>query len=149
MVLDADGLNRLAGQPREREDWILTPHPGEAARLLGIDTAEVQRDRFASVRELAGRFRAVVVLKGFGTLIGAPDGRIALCPFGTPAMATAGMGDALTGIIASLRGQGLGAFEAARAGVVLHAWAAEAAAADRRVVRAGRVIEHLHHVLPR
>jgi NAD(P)H-hydrate epimerase len=149
LVLDADGLNRLAERPREREDWVLTPHPGEAARLLGIDTAEIQRDRFASVRELAGRFRAVVVLKGFGTLVGAPDGRIAVCPFGTPAMATAGMGDALTGVIASLYGQGLAPFDAARAGVVLHARAAESAAADRRVVRAGRVIDHLHHVLPR
>jgi NAD(P)H-hydrate epimerase len=148
LVLDADGLNRLADDRLERDDWILTPHPGEAARLLGVATDEVQRDRFASVRELAGRYRAVVVLKGFGTLVGAPDGRIAVCPFGTPAMATAGMGDALTGIVASLRGQGLAPFDAARAGVVLHARAAEAAAAGRRQVLAGRVIDHLHSVLP-
>ncbi|NKI34663.1 NAD(P)H-hydrate dehydratase [Wenzhouxiangella sp. XN79A] len=148
LVLDADGLNRLADARLERDDWILTPHPGEAARLLGVSPAEIQRDRFAAVRELAGRYRAVVVLKGFGTLVGAPDGRIAVCPFGTPAMATAGMGDALTGIVASLRGQGLAPFDAARAAVVLHARAAEAAAEGRRQVLAGRVIDHLHVVLP-
>jgi len=148
LVLDADGLNRLADDRLQRDDWILTPHPGEAGRLLGIGSDEVQRDRFAAVRELAGRYAAVVVLKGFGTLVGAPDGRIAVCPFGTPAMATAGMGDALTGIVASLRGQGLAPFDAARAGVVLHARAAEAAAQGRRQVLAGRVIDHLHAVLP-
>ncbi len=153
LVLDADGLNRLAegrnGRRLERDDWILTPHPGEAARLLGVDGAEVQRDRFAAARELAGRYHAVVVLKGFGTLVAAPDGRLAVCPFGTPAMATAGMGDALTGLLASLLGQGLVAFDAARAGTVLHARAAEVAAEGRRQVLAGRVIDRLHRVLPR
>ncbi len=152
LVLDADGLNRLAegrdGRRQERDDWILTPHPGEAARLLGVDSREVQRDRFAAARELAGRYHAVVVLKGFGTLVAAPDGRLAVCPFGTPAMATAGMGDALTGILASLLGQGLAPFDAARAGTVLHARAAEVAAEGRRQVLAGQVIDHLHRVLP-
>ncbi|MBY6203584.1 NAD(P)H-hydrate dehydratase [Halomonas denitrificans] len=153
LVLDADGLNRLAegrdGRRLERDGWILTPHPGEAARLLGVDSQEVQRDRFAAARELAGRYHAVVVLKGFGTLTAAPDGRLAVCPFGTPAMATAGMGDALTGILASLLGQGLAPFDAARAGTVLHARAAEVAAGGRRQVLAGQVIDGLHRVLPR
>jgi len=148
VVLDADGLNLLAARGRQRGDWILTPHPGEAARLLDIDTAEVQRDRFAAARALARRFSAVTVLKGFGSLIAAPDGRVALCPFGNPAMATAGMGDALTGIIASLVGQGVGLFDAACAGVVLHARAGDRAARGRRSILAGELIDAVARVLP-
>ena len=147
MVLDADGLNLLAEQSMARGRWILTPHPGEAARLLGSDTAAVQRDRFAAARVLARRHDAVVVLKGAGSLIAEPDGRVAVCPFGTPAMATAGMGDVLTGIIASLIGQGLDLAAAARLGVVLHARAGERAAAGRRNILAGELIEALPGVL--
>ncbi|MFN2333918.1 MAG: NAD(P)H-hydrate dehydratase, partial [Wenzhouxiangellaceae bacterium] len=99
-MIDADGLNLLAEAPdeRPRQARVLTPHPGEAARLLRVPIAEIQRDRFAAVRELAVRFDAVVVLKGAGSLIADADGQVALCPFGNPAMASAGMGDALTGI---------------------------------------------------
>jgi NAD(P)H-hydrate epimerase len=132
VVLDADGLNLLVDDGFERENWILTPHPGEAGRLLQVSTADVQRDRFAAVRELAKRYRAVVVLKGAGSLVADPAGQVALCPFGNPAMATAGMGDALTGIIASLVGQGDQSngllFGAACAGVVVHALAGDRAA---------------------
>lgn len=148
LVLDAGGLNLLANHDRQRDQWILTPHPGEAARLLACDTAEVQRDRFAAVRALAARYRAVVVLKGFGSLIADPAGRVAVCPYGNPAMATAGMGDALTGIIASLVGQGLDLFDAACAGVVLHARAGDAAARHRRSILAGELIDALPWVLP-
>lgn len=148
LVVDADGLNLLAEAPRTRADWILTPHPGEAARLLGCSVAEVQQDRFAAVRELARRYGAVAVLKGAGSLIAAPEGRVAVCPYGTPAMATAGMGDALTGIVASLRGQGLTAFDAACCGVLLHARAGEAAALGRRCILAGELIDALPKVLP-
>jgi NAD(P)H-hydrate epimerase len=110
---------------------VLTPHPGEAARLLGTDIAAVQRDRFASARELARRFNAVVVLKGAGSLIAAPDGELALCPWGNPGMASGGMGDVLTGVIVGLLGQGLSAFDAAQLGVALHARAGDAAARER------------------
>ncbi len=148
LVLDADGLNLLAGHGFERENWILTPHPGEAAHLLGVSTAGIQRDRFKSVRALADRFNAVVVLKGAGSLIADPAGRIAVCPYGNPAMATAGMGDALTGIIASLAGQGLELFDAACVGAVLHALAGDRAARHRRAILAGELIDALPRVLP-
>ncbi|MFW5926690.1 MAG: NAD(P)H-hydrate dehydratase [Wenzhouxiangella sp.] len=148
LVVDADGLNLLADAPMTREDWILTPHPGEAARLLGTDVTEVQGDRFAAVRALAERFHAVVVLKGHGSLIADTEGRTAVCPFGNAAMASAGMGDALTGIVASLRGQGLDAFEAACCGVLAHALAGDRAARGRRQILATDLIAALPAVLP-
>jgi len=148
VVLDADGLNLLAERGFDRENWILTPHPGEAARLLAVTTAEVQRDRFGAARAIAARFNAVVVLKGVGSLIASPGGRVGVCPFGNPAMATAGMGDALTGIIGSLVGQGVELFDAACAGVVLHARAGDAAAENRQAILAGELIDALPRVLP-
>lgn len=148
LVLDADGLNLLAQSDQQAGRWVLTPHPGEAARLLKTSVAEVQADRFASARELARRFEAVVVLKGHGSLIADPRGQVAVCPYGNPAMATAGMGDALTGIIASLIGQGLGLYHAARCGLMVHALAGDAAAAKRRQILASDLIEHLAEVLP-
>lgn len=152
VVLDADGLNLLAEHGFERQNWILTPHPGEAGRLLEVSTADVQRDRFAAARELAERFRAVVVLKGAGSLVADRAGRVALCPFGNPAMATAGMGDALTGIIASLVGQAGSCegvlFDAACAGVVAHARAGDSAAEGRRAILAGELIAAVPRVLP-
>ncbi|MGY6554704.1 MAG: NAD(P)H-hydrate dehydratase [Wenzhouxiangella sp.] len=150
VVLDADGLNLLAAvdQPLLMPQAILTPHPGEAGRLLGCSAAEVQSDRFAAVRALAERHAAVVALKGHGTLIAAADGTVDVCPYGNSAMASAGMGDALTGIIASLLGQGLGSLDAARCGVMIHALAGDAAAAGRRQILATDLIDHLHRVLP-
>lgn len=129
LVVDADGLNLLAREPLRAEDWVLTPHPGEAARLLGWDTARVQRDRFAVARAIAESYGGVCVLKGSGTLI-AQDGEetVDLCDRGNPGMASAGMGDVLTGVIAALRAQGLGARAAARLGVWLHASAGDAVA---------------------
>ncbi|MGA9421679.1 MAG: NAD(P)H-hydrate dehydratase [Rhodanobacteraceae bacterium] len=129
LVIDADGLNLLARQPRELpRETVLTPHPGEAARLLECETANVQRDRFAAARMLARRYQAVVALKGAGTLIADPTGRVALCRWGNPGMASAGMGDALTGVIAGLLAQGLSAWDAARLGVAVHARAGDMAA---------------------
>jgi len=128
-VVDADALNLLArdGTQRRRDNWILTPHPGEAARLLEISTAEVQQDRCRAVIALQQRWGGTIVLKGAGTLI--YDGeRLTLCPFGNPGMASGGMGDALTGIIAGLAGQLSSLSDAARIGVLLHALAADAAA---------------------
>jgi NAD(P)H-hydrate epimerase len=128
-VLDADGLNLLAELPRALPGRIvLTPHPGEASRLLGCSTGEVQADRFAAVRTLAEKHRAVVVLKGEGSLVAGPDGRVALCRWGNPGMASGGTGDVLTGVVAGLLAQGLGAWEAACLGVGLHARAGDLAA---------------------
>ena len=148
LVLDADGLNLLAVQELRARRWILTPHPGEAARLLGCPVAEIQKDRFAAVRALAARYRATVVLKGHGSLIASPEGELAVCPFGNSAMATAGMGDALTGIIASLVGQGLGDFDAACCGVLVHALAGDRASKGRRQILASDLIASLAGVLP-
>jgi NAD(P)H-hydrate epimerase len=104
---------------------VLTPHPGEAGRLLGVDTREIELDRFAAVREMAKRYNAVVVLKGSGTLVADPDGRLDVCPWGNPGMASGGMGDLLTGVIAGLLAQGCGAWRAACLGVALHARAGD------------------------
>jgi NAD(P)H-hydrate epimerase len=129
LVLDADGLNLLASEPRPFSGpTVLTPHPGEAGRLLGVSTAEVERDRFAAARELACRHAAVVVLKGAGSLIADPDGRLDVCSWGNPGMASGGMGDLLTGIIAALLAQGCDAWQAACIGAGLHARAGDRAA---------------------
>jgi ADP-dependent NAD(P)H-hydrate dehydratase / NAD(P)H-hydrate epimerase len=129
LVLDADGLNLLAREPhRFSVPAVLTPHPGEAARLLAKTVAEVQVDRFASARALAQRTNAVVVLKGSGSLIVHPDGRLDVCIWGNPGMASGGMGDLLTGVIAALLAQGCSAWDAARMGVGLHARAGDLAA---------------------
>lgn len=130
LVIDADALQLLATEPARRDDWILTPHPGEAARLLEIDTATVQRDRPDAVRQLQQRYGGVAILKGAGTLVAAGTADLALCPAGNPGMATAGMGDVLTGVCAALRAQGLAPGEAARAAAWLHARAGDLAAAD-------------------
>jgi hydroxyethylthiazole kinase-like uncharacterized protein yjeF len=130
LVLDADALNLLAERPLSLPaDAVLTPHPGEAARLLDVSAAEIQRDRFEAARELALRHACVVVLKGAGTIVAAPDGRMHVLAAGNPGMAVGGMGDALTGVVAALRAQGLDAFNAAACGALLHAAAGDSAAA--------------------
>lgn len=129
LVLDADGLNWLAHRPRHQDNWVLTPHPGEAARLLGCTIDEIEADRFAAVWRLQQRYGGVVLLKGAGTLI--CDGQhIALCDEGNPGMASGGMGDLLSGIIAALLAQGWSASMATRLGAVIHGEAADLAAAD-------------------
>jgi NAD(P)H-hydrate epimerase len=133
-VVDADALNLLAQEPVKREDWILTPHPGEAARLLGTTSQAIQADRFAAVRELQQQYGGVVLLKGAGTLIWAGEEPVGVCDYANPAMASGGMGDILTGVIAGLRAQRLGDARhnllAARLGACVHASAAEWAAAE-------------------
>ena len=148
LLLDADALNLLAEAPRAVADAVLTPHPGEAARLIGITVAEVQEEREASARALASRFDAVAVLKGAGTLVAAPDGRIARIEAGNPGMATGGMGDLLTGVIAALRAQGLDAFDAAACGALLHAAAGDAAAEEggMRGLLPGDLLPHLRRL---
>ncbi|MFC3913141.1 NAD(P)H-hydrate dehydratase [Pseudaeromonas sharmana] len=129
LLLDADGLNLLARNPRHRDDWILTPHPGEAARLLDCSTSDIEADRITSVRRLQQRYGGVVLLKGAGTLICDGD-QIWLCHEGNPGMASGGMGDLLSGIIAALYAQGLSQAEACCAGACIHGEAADLAAAD-------------------
>jgi NAD(P)H-hydrate epimerase len=145
LVLDADGLNLLAATPRDLPSaCVLTPHPGEAARLLGIAVPEIQADRFAAARALAQKYRGVVVLKGAGSLIADPDGRVAVCPWGNPGMASGGMGDVLTGVVAGLLAQGLGTWDAACLGTGLHARAGDLAArAGERGVLASDLFPYL------
>lgn len=128
VVIDADALNLLARSPRTSSRWILTPHPGEAGRLLGSTTAEVQRDRLRSAREIAARYGGIVVLKGAGTLVVTNDSLPSICDHGNPGMASPGMGDVLTGVIAGIAAQTSDLPGAARAGVLVHALAGDMAA---------------------
>jgi hydroxyethylthiazole kinase-like uncharacterized protein yjeF len=128
LILDADGLTLLSLHPRPLPQAILTPHPGEAARLLGCSNHDVQADRFDAVSRLSERFGCVVVLKGAGTLVAAPGETPAVVGAGNPGMATGGMGDVLTGVIAALHAQGLPNFRAAVFGALLHGAAGDAAA---------------------
>ncbi|GLP95744.1 NAD(P)H-hydrate dehydratase [Paraferrimonas sedimenticola] len=129
MVLDADGLNFLAIEPSKSDHWILTPHPGEAARLLNTSVAQVEQDRTAAVQALQHKYGGVVLLKGPGTLI--YDGqRLALCDVGNPGLAVAGSGDLLAGIISAMWAQGLEAFEAAVVATLIHGGAADRAATE-------------------
>ena len=127
LVADADALNLLAKKPRNCDNWILTPHPAEAARLLSVSTTEVEQDRYKSVLAIQQRYGGVCILKGAGTLVTNGE-KIAVCTSGNPGMASAGMGDILTGIIVSLLAQGLSLFDAAKGGVEVHAQAADLAA---------------------
>jgi ADP-dependent NAD(P)H-hydrate dehydratase / NAD(P)H-hydrate epimerase len=129
-VLDADALNLLAEAPRPLPGRVLTPHPGEAARLLGLPSArEVQAGRYTALQQLVERYRAVVVLKGAGTLVGGPQQLPLVVDAGNPGMASGGMGDLLTGVIAGLLAQGFAPFDAAAVGALLHAAAGDSAAA--------------------
>ena len=128
LVLDADALNLLARTPRKVPDAVLTPHPGEAARLLASDVATVQRDRFAAAAALVQRYQACVVLKGAGTIVAAPGCHPAIIDAGNPGMASGGMGDVLAGVIAALRAQRLDGYEAALCGALVHACAGDHAA---------------------
>jgi NAD(P)H-hydrate epimerase len=130
MVLDADGLNALSGQTQQiasrQAPLIITPHPGEFARLLGTTVAEVQANRSALARQFAWEHRVIVVLKGHGTVV--TDGlRLYINKTGNPGMATGGTGDVLTGLIAALLGQGMEPFTAAQLGVHLHGLAGDLA----------------------
>lgn len=129
LVIDADALNILAARPvKLHAQCVLTPHPGEAARLLGCTSADVQADRLAALEQLVARYACVVVLKGAGTLVGAPDMPSAFCELGNPGMAAPGMGDVLTGAIAGILAQTHDCCVAARVGVLVHSQAGDALA---------------------
>jgi NAD(P)H-hydrate epimerase len=154
LIFDADGLKLLA----KLENWptllpapaILTPHPGEMSTLTGLPVEEIQNDRLAIAKKYAAEWGHVVVLKGAFTVIAAPDGRTSTIPVATPALARAGTGDVLSGLIAGLRAQGVDAYEAAASGAWIHAQAGLAAAEARGAeesVLAGDVLESVSDVL--
>jgi NAD(P)H-hydrate epimerase len=148
-VVDADGLNALARGEALRfleQGLVLTPHPGEAARLLGSTAAEVQRDRLGAARQLSELSRAVVALKGHRTVVASPEGRIAVNSTGNPGMATAGTGDVLTGIVGSFLARGLSPWDAARLAVFVHGAAGDRAAALRG--QEGLIASDLLEALP-
>lgn len=126
LVVDADALNLLGDPPERSAPWVLTPHPGEAARLLGQSSRDIQENRFAAALALSERFAASVVLKGAGSIIAARDRLPRVIPLGNPGMASGGMGDVLTGVISALMAQGLDSFDAATLGAILHGGAADA-----------------------
>ncbi len=129
LILDADGLNLLAENPVKKSNWILTPHPGEAARLLKTSAEEIQRDRVAAVTRLQQHFGGWVILKGAGTLIAGPN-EIAICHAGNPGMASGGMGDVLSGVLGGLAASGIPLADAAKLGALLHALAGDLAAKE-------------------
>jgi ADP-dependent NAD(P)H-hydrate dehydratase / NAD(P)H-hydrate epimerase len=155
LVLDADALNLLAGSPSQRHNWILTPHPGEAGRLLGSSSAEVQRDRLGALNALHQRYGGTIVLKGSGTLVSGARPPPWLVASGNPGMATAGMGDVLTGIVAGLFAQAAGNLqgsawvpEIAAAAAFVHGAAGDAAArTGERGVVASDVLANLQSCL--
>jgi NAD(P)H-hydrate epimerase len=149
LVLDADGLNAFAGRiddlANRGGDLVLTPHPGELARLLGTEVEEIQRDRVAAVRAAAARAAAVVVLKGQQSLIAEPGGEVAINPTGNPGMATGGTGDVLTGVVGALLAQAFEPSAAARLGAFLHGLAGDLAARrlGERSLAASDLVENL------
>lgn len=130
MLVDADGLNLLAAEKDYRDNWVLTPHAGEAGRLLGETAQTVQQNRVAAVTEIVTRYGGVCVLKGAGTLVASSHSSLAICDKGNPGMASAGMGDVLSGVIGGLMAQGIPIAEAAQLGVCMHAMAGDLAAKE-------------------
>jgi len=147
MVVDADALNLLSTLPRQNCDWILTPHPGEAARLLQTDTLTIRTDRFKAVINVQKKYGGICILKGAGTLV--HDGaRLEICPTGNPGMASGGMGDVLTGVIAGLVAQRFSSADASRIGVYIHGAAADLAARrGERGLLAGDLLPHLRNLV--
>jgi len=149
LVVDADALNLLSKKSPGRNNWVLTPHPGEAARLLNGSNAAVQHDRFFSVKAIAEKFNAVTVLKGSGSLVFAPETQDCfLCRDGNPGMASGGMGDILTGVIAGLLAQNLPLIQATCCAVQIHARAAdEAAQAGQRGTLATDLLPYIRQLV--
>ncbi|MDH5764386.1 MAG: NAD(P)H-hydrate dehydratase [Gammaproteobacteria bacterium] len=142
-LLDADALNLLGPDDGVQQDWVLTPHPGEAAHLLATKSADIQHDRFLAIEQLAQTYGGTIILKGCGSLVKSGHEVPAICPYGNPGMATAGMGDVLSGIIGALMAQGFSQSDAARLGVCIHALAGDRAAglAPRGLIAADLFVE--------
>jgi NAD(P)H-hydrate epimerase len=150
IVVDADALTMFASRPSvfmAAKEAILTPHPGELARLLGQKGEQIEADRFRAARELVAATGAVVVLKGAHTIVASPDSRMVVTPVACPALATAGSGDVLGGIIGALACS-LSPFEAAIAGVMLHALAGEAWSRQRDGADRGLLASEIADILP-
>jgi len=147
-IIDADGLNLLAQYPQKSEKWILTPHPGEAARLLHCTTEDIQADRVNSVTQLQATYGGVVILKGAGSLICTAN-TLSLCEAGNPGMASGGMGDVLSGVIGGLVAQGVTLQQAAELAVCLHASAGDLAAQQlgQRGLIASDLMPYLHKLV--
>ena len=150
LVVDADGLNFLvtAKKITAHTQWVLTPHPGEAARLLGQKAEDIQHDRLSALKALQSCYSGTVVLKGAGSLVLSPDSLPALCDKGNPGMASAGMGDVLSGVIGGLVAQGIPLDHAAKWGVYLHAVAGDLAAhaSGERGLMATDLFPYLHQL---
>jgi len=148
IVIDADALNLLAERKKFSKAWVITPHPGEAARLLDIDTKKIQQDRFKSLGALHEKFQGPVVLKGNGTLIADTKGEFFICDKGNPGMSSGGMGDVLSGVIAGLIAQGIDINHATKLGVCLHAGAADRAIINgERGLLAMDLMPHLRYLV--
>lgn len=155
LLLDADALNYLAGLPQssqqrlKRDNWVLTPHPGEASRLLKVDSQTIANDRVKAIKQLQLQFGGTCLLKGQASLICGPAQQLARLDCGNPGMASGGMGDVLSGIIAALMAQGLSGFSAASIGGWLHSTAADRQAAlqGERGLLATAILPHLPHLL--
>lgn len=148
LVIDADALNLLTEEARASKNWVLTPHPGEAARLLQTDSKTIQADRFSCATKLHHKYPGPVVLKGCGTVIADSEGRLSVCNAGNPGMSSGGMGDVLTGVIAGLIAQGIDINQAAKLGVCVHATAADrAASSGERGLLAMDLMPHLRNLV--
>lgn len=148
-VLDADALNLLAKHARISENWILTPHPGEAARLLDCTIKDIQANRIKAVKALQKQYGGVVVLKGAGSLVCSKQS-LRRCSAGNPGMASGGMGDVLSGVIGGLLAQHFNLQQAAECGVYLHAVAADKAASlqgGERGLLASDLMPYLHQLI--
>ncbi|MEI6858967.1 MAG: NAD(P)H-hydrate dehydratase [Shewanella sp.] len=146
-VLDADALNLLSEEPYMNDNWVLTPHSGEAARLLGITTSEVELDRFSAVENIQKKYGGIAVLKGPGTLI-FNGSKCVVAPVGNPGLASGGCGDVLAGVIAALISQGFSLFDAAIMGVVVHGEAADRAAIEgERGMLASDLMPHIRSLV--
>ncbi len=147
LIIDADGLNALAGErtPKFPLGTVITPHPGEMARLLGISAADVEKKRKKVAIEYATHYNITTVLKGWHTVVASPDGKTYVNQTGNPGMATAGSGDVLAGIIGAFLAQGLGVFDSAKYGVYLHGLAGDLAAKEKTQISliASDIIEFL------
>jgi ADP-dependent NAD(P)H-hydrate dehydratase / NAD(P)H-hydrate epimerase len=130
LIVDADGLNLLSSKTMQNDHWVLTPHPGEAGRLLGETADVIQQDRLSAIKAINKRYGGVCVLKGAGSLVYAPHALPGICDKGNPGMASAGMGDVLSGVIAGLASQGVPLGDAAALGVCIHAMAGDLAAKE-------------------
>lgn len=147
LVIDADGLNFLAKHPMQKNNWLLTPHPGEAARLLWRTRDEIQQDRLAAIQQLHETYGGMCILKGASSLVLTSDG-VSVCDAGNPGMATAGMGDVLSGVLGGLIAQGIPVNIAAKLGVLLHAMAGdEAAKQGQRGMIASDLFLHLRRLV--